>query len=96
MGKIAGLRVAFHTGDGVLWGGRDGRRYQTGADNVWRLERVGVAVKYGMMKIRAAGAKRYPIMVQGNGFRAPNGNGRTGANIATRWHWNWNSKFFRG
>jgi hypothetical protein len=51
------LTAARDTGAVCCGCDRDGRRYQSGADNVWRLERVGDVVKGRMMKILAASGK---------------------------------------
>ena len=62
---VVALDVAEATWEVGLGCGRVGWRYQSGADNVWRLERVGDVVKHGMMKIELRGGKGEPNLVPG-------------------------------
>ena len=63
--RVVALDVAHATWEVGLDCGRVGRSYQSGADNVWRLERVDGVVKWRKMKIGRRGGKEERNLIQG-------------------------------
>lgn len=60
---VGALDLTRPTGEVGFGCDRDGRRYQSGADNVWRLERVGAIVNSRIVKTSLEGGKGEPNLV---------------------------------